>query len=269
MAQHTFQLESKAAQIYETQKVPAMFRPLAEATLREVPLYEDDHVLDVACGTGIIARLAGEKVGNSGRVVGVDLNRGMIEVARASSDAQRNIFEWCQADVTALPFADDIFTIAYCQQGLQFFPDKAAALDEIQKVLRPDGRIILTVWSAASPLFIALAESLKIHVSAEIAARSLAPFAFRDEEIIRALLVDAGFVDVTLQKLTIERVIGPANESIPNEIAGNPVGPDVASRGEKVLDQIVKEVGKALESYQRHDGFAIPQDTHLFQARVR
>jgi ubiquinone/menaquinone biosynthesis C-methylase UbiE len=80
--QETFQLQGDAPQIYENQKVPAMFRPLAELTLTHTDVPEGSRVIDLACGTGIVGRLAAEKVGGSGSVVGVFLNAGMIEVAR-------------------------------------------------------------------------------------------------------------------------------------------------------------------------------------------
>ena len=172
----TFQLSGNAAAIYEEQKVPAIFGPLAEATLDAVPLFESDSVLDIACGTGIVARKARARVGPSARIAGVDLNQGMIDAARNLTDADSRSCEWHAADVTKLPFEDGTFTVAFCQQGLQFFPDPELALREIGRVLRPGGRIALTVWSEASALFVALAESFRRHVSDEIAESSLAPF---------------------------------------------------------------------------------------------
>ena len=126
--QESWQLEGNAPQIYEDQKVPAMFRPLAEATLDRVDVPKGSRVLDVACGTGIVARLVAEKAGKSGSVLGVDLNAGMIEVAKQNSPVTEANVEWRQGDVNALPFPDASFDIAFCQQGLQFFPEKLAAL---------------------------------------------------------------------------------------------------------------------------------------------
>ncbi len=83
--QESFQLKGSAPQIYEQHKVPAIFRPLAERTLRHVELQEGAQVIDIACGTGIVARFAAEKVGKPGTVIGIDLNAGMIEVARQNN----------------------------------------------------------------------------------------------------------------------------------------------------------------------------------------
>lgn len=106
-----------------------------------------DHVLDVACGTGFVARKAAEHVGTGGRVVGIDLNTGMIEAARATADG-RDTIEWRTGDAAALPFADASFDVVLCQQGVQFFPDRLQGLREMNRVLRQGGRLAFTVWSA-------------------------------------------------------------------------------------------------------------------------
>ncbi len=129
--QERFQLQGDAPQIYEEYKVHVVFRPLVEATLRHVNVREGARVIDVACGTGIVARLLAEKVGKSGTVVGIDLNAGMIEVAQRHSSGAEVAVAWRQGDVVALPVPDTRFDMAFCQQGLQFFPDKLAALKEI------------------------------------------------------------------------------------------------------------------------------------------
>ena len=211
----TYQLGGGAATIFEEQKVPAIFAPLAEATLDVVPLFGDGSVLDVACGTGIVARKARARIGPSARIVGVDLNEAMIDAARNLTDASSRSCEWHTADVTKLPFEDGTFSVALCQQGLQFFPDRELALQEIERVLRPEGRIALTVWSEASALFEALAESLRQHVNDEVAERSLAPFSHNGSKL--------GFIDVSAQILTVERVLSAPESAIPKEIMGNPI----------------------------------------------
>ncbi len=101
-----------------------------------------EHVLDVACGTGFVARFAAQRVGTVGRVVGVDLNASMIEAARAASgrDAATTV-EWRTGDAAALPFESGIFDVVLCQQGVQFFPDRLLALREMRRVLRLEGRL--------------------------------------------------------------------------------------------------------------------------------
>jgi len=264
--QEAWQLEGNAAQIYEEQKVPSLFRPLAEITLRHVDLDKGDHVIDLACGTGIMGRLAAKIVGSSGSVVGVDLNSGMIEAAKQYSMVDGVNMEWHQGDVTALPFPDASFDVAFCQQGLQFFPDKLAALKEIRRVLKPGGPVNMTVWSDLNPYNAAVAGALTQYVSAQVAAGSTAPFEFRDLVVIKKPLIAAGFHDITTEPLIVERLLGPAEKSIPTELAGVPYANDVAKLDTPTRMALFKYISDALEQYRVADGFVIPQDTNLIRA---
>lgn len=264
--QESFQLQGNAPQIYETLNVPALFRPLAEATLREVEVPPGARVIDIACGTGIVGRLVAEKVGKSGSVVGVDLNAGMIEVAKRSAPVTGADIEWHQGDVTDLPFPDDSFDLAFCQQGLQFFPDKLAALKDMRRVLAPGGTLILTVWSAVTALGAAFADVLTRYVSAEVAKTSVAPFAFNDREVIQTLFVESGFLEIKIEIMVVERLIGPAEESIPAIMAAAAYANDIEKLDAATRTAIVKEVGEALKDYRKDEGFAIPHHTHLIRA---
>ena len=261
--QETFQVQGNAAQIYEEQKVPAMFRHLAEATLRQVEVPEGSRVIDIACGTGIVGRLLAEKVGKSGSVTGVDLNAGMIEVAKRSHP---NCVDWRQGDVTDLPFPDHSFDMAFCQQGLQFFPDKLAALKEIRRILTPGGIVIFTVWSAVPPLATAIADGLTRYVSAEVAKTSVSPFVLNDSEVIQTLFVDSGFLEIQMETMVVERRIGPPEESIPREMVSSAYADDVGKLDMATRAALVDEVGEALRDYRTDDGIAIPQHTHLIRA---
>lgn len=264
--QESFQLEGDAPQIYEEQQVPALFRPLAELTLRYVVVPEGSRVIDVACGTGIVSRLVAEKVGKSGTVTGIDLNAGMIEVAKQNSPMSGAAVEWRQGDVNALPFPDASFDIAFCQQGLQFFPDKLVALQEIRRVLAPGGSMIMTVWSEIPPLQGARADALAKYISADVAKSSLAPFSFRNHDAIRALVVEAGFQAVQMETLVVESRIEPGAEPIRRGLAAQPYANDVAKLDSAKKDALVKEIEEALTKYRVDDGLAIPQETHLIRA---
>lgn len=264
--QETFQLQGNAPQIYEEQSVPTIFRPLTELTLRQVDIPAGARIVDVACGTGIVARLVAEKVGKSGSVVGVDLNAGMIEVAKQNSPMTGPNVEWRQGDVTALPFPDASFDFAFCQQGLQFFPEKLEALKEIRRVLAPGKTVVLTVWSAVSPLASAIADALNRYVSAEAAKSSLAPFSFHDPNVIQALLAESGFLDIHMEILVFERRLGPAEDSIPGAMASDTYANDVEKLDRTTRTALFKEVGEALQNYRKDGGFAISIESHLIRA---
>lgn len=268
MPRETFQLAGNAAAIYEAQKVPAIFGPLAEATLNTITLDTDDVILDVACGTGIVARTARRRLGRGPRIVGVDLNEGMIATARCLADEHARSCEWHVADVTRLPFADATFSVAICQQGIQFFPDEVTALGEIRRVLRPNGKILLSVWAGASDLFKALAAALSRHIGEEIGTRSLAPFTYDGAGRLGTVLADLGFKDVTARDITVNRVVDDPESALPREIMANPVGAAVVEHGEAVMHRIVAETIGALTAYRQASGFVVPQRAHLIEAKV-
>ena len=265
--QSGFQLQGSAAQSYEEQQVPSLLRPLAELTLRHVVVNEGDQVIDVACGTGIMGRLVAEKLGNAGSVVGVDLNPGMIEVAREHSPETSVSVEWLQGDANDLQFPDSSFDITFCQQGLQFFPEKVAALKELRRVTTPGGSIILTVWSAVSPVNAAISDALARYVNDEAAQSALSPYAFRDAEVIKGLMIEAGIQGITMETLVVERLImGQGEESIPKMMAGTPYGVDFGKADEATQRAVVKDVVEALQGFQGDNGIVVPEETHLIRA---
>ena len=138
---------TRASAPYERVMVPAVFGPWAKDLLDTVALAAGTRVLDVACGTGIVARLAASQVGPTGRVVGLDTNEAMLAVARAQPQPTGAHVEWRQGDATKLPFPDAEFGAVLCQQGLQYVPDRAAALREMKRVLASGGRLGLSVFS--------------------------------------------------------------------------------------------------------------------------
>jgi ubiquinone/menaquinone biosynthesis C-methylase UbiE len=223
--------------------------------------------LSLACGTGIVARKARQKIGHSARVVGVDLNEGMIATARGLTDENARSCEWHFANVTDLSFDDQSFTMAFCRQGFQFFPDTLTAMREIHRLLRPKGRLAITVWAGPSDFVSALADALRDNIGEEVAQQSLAPFAFGDIDKLIAVMEQAGFGGITSQLLTVNRTLS-TQEAIEKEIMGNPIGVKVAEHGEAVMSRIVFEVAQAISEYCHGRGFVVPQKTRLLQAYV-
>jgi ubiquinone/menaquinone biosynthesis C-methylase UbiE len=188
------------AQLYERSLVGPLFRPFAEVIIESVGLGPADRVLDVACGTGIVARLAKERVGSRGQVVGVDKSPLMLGVAREVAPE----IEWREGDAAALPLAaGETFDRVFCQQGLQFMPDRALAVREMRRALAPGGRLAVSTWRPLrdSPCFLALAG---------VAERRLGPIvdqrhSFGDGNALGALLIEAGFQQVRVE--TVSRII--------------------------------------------------------------
>lgn len=192
------QAQPSFAEVYERSLVPGLFRPWAETLLGRVELAPGARVLDVACGTGIVARLARQRVGPSGRVVGVDQSPVMLAVARAVAPD----IEWREGSATALPVdPSEAFDVVLCQQGLQFFPERPAAVREMRRTLAPEGRVAIAVWQSLerAPCFLALQTVAERHVGRIVDRRH----SFGDAAALEALLADAGFTDVRVESLTL------------------------------------------------------------------
>jgi ubiquinone/menaquinone biosynthesis C-methylase UbiE len=180
---------------YDEFLVPAMFAPFAERLVTDAGVEPGSRVLDVACGTGAVSRVAARRAGVGGSVTGVDLGEPTLAIARSkAADEGAAPIDYVQAEAGALPLDDDVFDVGLCQQGLQFFPDRAAALAEMRRVLKTDGRLAIATWKdiERSP-FIAIAEALGRHLGPEAAEMTRSPFALGDSGTLARLISDAGF----------------------------------------------------------------------------
>jgi ubiquinone/menaquinone biosynthesis C-methylase UbiE len=269
MTQERWQLTAGGPDNYERYQVPSVFEPLARMLIERIALRPGQRLLDVACGTGIVARHAAPILGPAGFIIGVDLNTGMLDVARAHTPADGAPVEWRQGDAASLPCPDASVDVVLCQQGLQFFPDKARALKEMQRVLTPGGLVGLCVWCAIdhSPCHLAIAAALRRHVGTDVAQRFQAPFGFGDRDVLHEALVDAGFRDVEIDVAILNRQLLPPEESVPGLLASTPVGPDVAALDEATRDAIVNDVAAALSEYRDERGLTVPQPTHIALAK--
>src|SRR5262245_48977866 len=181
---------------YERYLVPTIFGPWALDLLEVSGAQPGERVLDIACGTGIVARTAARRVGSGGTVVGLDVSAPMLDAARAVAAGEGLSIEWREGSAMKLPLPDTAFDLVLCQQGLQFFPDRAAALREMHRVLEPGGRLALSVWRPieGSPGFAVLAAALSHHISAETGALlPSGPFGLSQGEEVRAHVAGAGF----------------------------------------------------------------------------
>jgi ubiquinone/menaquinone biosynthesis C-methylase UbiE len=184
-------------EMYERHLVGALFRPWALALLDEVDWREGARVLDVACGTGIVARLARERVGPRALVAAVDVSAPMLEVARRMAPQ----VDWRAGDAAALPLREgESFDLVFCQQGLQFFADGAAAAREMGRALASGGRLAVSTWRP-------IEESAVFREAHRIAEQVLGPIADRrhalgDDGELARLLTQAGFDEVRVRKAT-------------------------------------------------------------------
>ena len=181
-----------APENYERYFVPVIGAPLATDLVDVAALRPGERVLDVACGTGVVTRLAAERVGTAGTVAGIDINPGMLAGARSVTPSDMAI-DWHQASVEAMPLSDESFDVVLCSLGVQFFPDRSAALREMRRVLAPGGRLVFLVPGPTPRIFVVLAEALSRHIQPELAAFVNQVFSLHDAEELQQLVGDAGF----------------------------------------------------------------------------
>jgi ubiquinone/menaquinone biosynthesis C-methylase UbiE len=255
-------------EMYERWLVGPLFRPWAEMTLEEVRLSRADRVLDIACGTGIVARVAREQLGNAGHVVGIDVSSDMLAVARALAP---NI-DWREGDVGALPLRDgEQFDVVVCQQGLQFFPDRPAAAAQMRRALAKGGRLAVATWRSDDeiPFFRELRRVAERHLGPVTDQR----YRFGDADALELLLRDAGFHDV--RSRTVSRIIrfqdgAPfvrLNAMAFVGMSGAGKGMDEQER-KRVVDTIVRDSAPVLQRYTDGSGLAFELSTNLATAKA-
>lgn len=263
-----WQLDGNSAEAYERYLVPPLFAPGAEALTALAELERGEQVLDVACGTGIVARRAAPQVGTDGRVVGLDVNEGMLEVARTAADDLEPVIAWHRGDALDLPFSDATFDVVFCQQGLQFISGRGAALREMHRVLAPEGRLALSVLRPIehNPGWALLADVLEQHVGAKGGAMMRSPFASLSTDGLRDLITEAGFREMTL---TIG--IGPvrypsAEEFLRREAASSPLAGPIGTLDEKERQSMIEDLKITLQSHMDDNGVVFPSSTYLVLA---
>lgn len=234
---------------YERYFVPAIGLPLARDLLGQVELSPGARVLDVGCGTGVVARLAAERVGPRGRVVGLDVNPGMLAVAAAVT-APADTVRWQEASGDAIPYPDGSYDVVLCQLSLQFMPDRMRALSEMYRVLVPGGHLVLNVPGPADPLFQTLARAMARHIAAEAGGFVHAVFSLHEEAEIRELLTNAGFQGIQLRAHVRELSLPPARDFLWQYVGSTPLAAAVAQSSAGARAALEEEV---LAEWAQHE----------------
>lgn len=178
------------AEIYEERFVPALFQQWGKVVAGAAQIKADDRVLDVGCGTGVLAMAAADRVGPQGAVTGIDPNAGMLAVAQRKSARM----DWREGRAESLPFPDESFDAVVSQFALMFFDDRVEGLRQMARVLRPGGRLAVAVCDCLehSPGYAALAKLLLQLFGERVADAFRSPFALGDPKRLLCLCADAG-----------------------------------------------------------------------------
>ncbi|SFF57761.1 Methyltransferase domain-containing protein [Fontimonas thermophila] len=263
-----WQLARDAAQRYEQILVPTILGPAARALVEFAALQAGEAVLDVGCGTGAAARCAAEKVGPAGRVAAVDVNAGMIDVGQLLPPVAGAPIEWVVKTAYELPFAEAAFTVVLCAQTLQFLDDRPRALAEMYRVLRPGGRVALSLWCEIqeSPYFDALVQAVTRHIGAETAVGLRAAFGLSELATIRALVEGAGYTDLRITVKQLDLRLPRLSDFVPRHVSATPMAGGFSAASPEKQQAVVEDVSKKLASYDSGNGVCVPFRTYLVQA---
>lgn len=260
------------AESYERDLVPALFLPWAADLIRRTAPGPGDRVLDLACGTGAVARQVAPLVGPGGAVTGLDVSPAMLAVAAGLPERDGARIDWQSGSAQDLPFADGAFDLVMCQQGLQFFPDRAQAIREIHRVLADDGRVGVSVSAGLDqqPVYAAISQAMERHTGVPALAQ---PFSLGRAGDLEALLVEDGFRDVDVQTMTRPVHFPSAARFIRGSVLGSAaaVGP-LAALGPAARDALISAIEvdsvEMLRDYISGDGLAFPVTINVATARA-
>jgi ubiquinone/menaquinone biosynthesis C-methylase UbiE len=224
--QEQWQLDGSAPELYQRHLVPAITAMWAADLVDRAALAPGQRVLDVACGTGVVARRAAERVGAAGSVDAIDLNAGMLAVARSLPGAVR----WHHGSALFLPFARATFDVVLCQLGLQFFPDRPLALREMRRVIAPRGRLALNVFGPIehNPATHALADALDRHFGPDASIAKRIEHVLADATQLRGLVERAGFAEVAIEVATKAVRFPSAADYVRVQLAATPLAGVIA-----------------------------------------
>jgi ubiquinone/menaquinone biosynthesis C-methylase UbiE len=219
--------DGSAAENYERYFVRSIARPVADGLVAAADIRSGHRVLDVACGTGVVARLVAERVGSKGSVAGLDVNPGMIAKARSLAESAGQSIRWYESGVESMPLPDESFDRVICQLGLQFVSDKPAALREMRRVLTQEGRVTIGV-PRSNAFFRVLDEALARHIDPAIASFLQTVFALEDPRVLEELLREAHLRDSRARVETIRLALPSARDFMWQYIQSTPLAELVA-----------------------------------------
>jgi ubiquinone/menaquinone biosynthesis C-methylase UbiE len=261
--QSGFQVSDSAAELYEQYPARYVLGPWAPGLVALASLQSGERVLDLACGTGVVARLAASRV-ESGQVIGLDINAGMLAVARSLSTQPGAAITWVEASATATGLPDDSFDVVLCQQGLQFFPDKSTALREVRRVLVSGGRALFSTWKSLGPYHRAVGDALERFLGVEVATKVLSTrVGLPDDVALRQLFIEAGFREVEIRPSAMVVHLPAIETFVLGHLAGTPVAEAVASLSEEKRAALARQVTIALQPYADVEGVAVPDEVNI------
>jgi len=249
-----------APENYERYFVPTIGDAYATALLDVAGLQSGERVLDVACGTGLVTRRAAELVGKDGAVAGLDVNPAMLALARSVSPAS---IEWHESSAESIPCPDASFDVVTCSLGLQFVPDRSAAVREMRRVLIDGGRVAIGTPGPIPPFFEILEQALARHVKPEVAAFAHQVFSLHEHEALHDLLDDAGLRGISVQSRNLCIMLPPPSEFLWQYVHSTPLAGPVGQIDDDARAGLERDVTTAWRAFLEGDALRLDVDAVL------
>jgi SAM-dependent methyltransferase len=195
-------------------------------------------------------------MGDSGRVAGSDVNPAMLEVARSTAPPGASI-EWHEANAESLPHADESFDVVLCQMGLQFVPNRLAALREMRRVLVPGGRAVLNVPGPTPDPMAVFADALARHVTPDVASFMHLVFSLHEPGELRGMMDEAGFRDIDVQRATKTLRVPPPEQFLWQYVHSTPMAGALAEIDEGRRAALERDVCTQWEAYCADDAMIL------------
>lgn len=267
-----WEMSSDGPETYEECIVSTWMEDWSPDLIEAGQIGPNQRVLDVACGTGILARKAGGLVGPGGRFACIDLNDGMLRVGcRYVKQTGATEVEWHHCDVTKMPFSNAEFDTVLCQQGLQFFPDKLAALQEIKRVLVPHGTLALSVWGRPekSPHVIVICDVLTKFFGPDSTQMFKVACSLSSPDLLSKLIQEAGFSDICI-RTDVKIARHPSfTRFLPAYFSIFPVASLISELPDDERDRMFHLIEKGLAPWIENGALAVPTENHILTAKIR
>lgn len=227
------------------------------ALLASACLSPGQRVLDVACGTGLVACDAARAVGHDGRVLGIDLSGQMVEAARQrAQERQLSNLSFARMDAETLDVPDASFDVVLCALGLMYVPDPERALREMRRVLRPGGRMVVAVWGERSRCGWSAVFPI---VDAEVAS-DVCPLFFRlgQQDTLARLCADAKFEAIEHRRIATTLIYADADEACDAAFVGGPVALAWSRFNDDARARVRGRYVEAIEAWRHDEGYRLP-----------
>jgi len=258
------QEELEAGRGYEKLFVPALFESWTKHLINGAGVENGSHVLDTACGSGVLTRHTLSRSGQSGRIVGVDSAPGMIAAAK---EVEPRI-EWVLGSAEALEFDDGMFDCVVSQFGMMFFQDRRKAASEMFSVMKRGGRLAIAVWNSIenNPAYGDIIAVLDEQVNTAAGDVLRLPYSLGDPDEVISVLAQGGFTDIKFETRTEQAKFPSSRTMVEAELRGWLPLFDINLSEEMIADVLVKSDGK-LSKYAAQSGEAIfPTSAHIVTA---